>query len=84
MAVVYEKGLVVLPKAIRDLAGFHIGTPVRFEAVAGKITIQADEDDWLDELKRLRKENATLSGDEVEEGIKRAHAKRRAKWLNVP
>jgi len=84
MAVIYEKGLVVLPKAIRELAGFRTGTPVRFEAEAGKVVIKADEDDWLEELKQLRRDNATLTGKEVEEGIKRAHAKRRAKWLNVP
>ncbi len=84
MAVVYEKGLVVLPKAIREKAGFRKGTPVRFEAEAGKITIKADTDDWLEELKQLRKENATASGKEVEEGIKAARAKLYAKWLNVP
>lgn len=82
----YDKGIVVIPKNIRERVGFRRGTGIRFGVEGKKITIQAlgDEDDWLLEFRQLCKECMAASGKEVEDGIKRARAKRRAKWLNVP
>ena len=54
------------------------------EVKIGKIVIMADEDDWVKEFEALRKEGATATGKEVEEGIKASRAKLYAKWSNVP
>lgn len=41
------------------------------------------KDKWLKEFRQLRKEGATMTSKEVEEGIKKAWEKRRKEWLSA-
>ena len=84
MARMYEKGIVAVPKHICEEAGFREGSQISFKTIQkGQVMIMI-EDDWAKEFEALRKEGATATGKEVEEGIKKARAKLYAKWSDVP
>ena len=84
MAFMYGKGIIAVPKLLRQAARLEPGHAIRMSVQNGKLVVEPDEDDWLEELKQLRKENATASGKEVEEEIKAAREERKARWLHVP
>lgn len=77
MAVVYEKGIIVIPKKIREKAGLQKGAKIEFEVKDKKIII-TPQDEWTLEFEQLRKEFADATGKDVEKKLKAAQEK----WKN--
>lgn len=82
MAVVYEKGLVLLPKYIRDALGLVKGSKVNFRLENNRAVIEPANAS-LEQLRKLR-ETATLTDAEVEEGMRKAKKAMEEEWCRVP
>lgn len=83
MAVIYEKGIVVIPKDIRQKAGLREGAKVCIWADDGTVMIREDRKQIVDEFEELCR-TGRAAGKPVEEIIKRAEARRRRDYLHVP
>ncbi len=82
MAVVYEKGLVLLPKYIRDALGLVKGSKVNFRLENNKAVIEP-ANATLEEFRKIRA-TATRSQAEVDKHIELAKKKMLDEWSRVP
>ena len=83
MAEVYEKGLVILPKKLRDAYKLYPGTKVTFSMEKDGVLVRR-EDDWLADFRALR-EDLTKNGDkDMKKMMAEAEKKMHGEWLRVP
>lgn len=83
MAVIYEKGIVVLPKEICRAGGFKVGQKIRYQAEPGEIRIRPEQD-ALEEFRRLRSEAPPRTEEEVEKTLAKIEKERRERRRHVP
>lgn len=82
MAVVYEKGLVLLPKFIRDALGLVKGSRVNFRLEDNKAVIEP-ENASLEQLRKLRA-TAFRTDEETERHMELVKKKMEEELLHVP
>lgn len=86
MAVMYEKGLVVIPKKIRMTAGLRPGSRLRFRAERDGVFIEAEAAEyerWRANHKRLR-QKADMTGKQAETHLAKIEKRRKERMLHVP
>lgn len=83
MALVYEKGQVVIPKYLRDIFGIKPGSNVHFNVENNRIYIDP-ADEVMAELNRLRAIGATQDFESVQKEIREVEEKRKRRMLDVP
>ena len=81
MAVLYEKGIVVIPKKIRLSAGLRSGARLNIRSEGRRVIIES-EDDALESFRQLCS-NANLTGKEVAKEIKEAEKRMEAEIADV-
>ena len=82
MAVIYEKGLVVLKKSVLAAAGLKIGSQVQTRAEPGRIIIEPQDDVML-EFQKLR-QKANMSDAQAESELAKIEKQMKQKMLYVP
>ncbi len=75
MAVVYEKGQVVIPAYIRKMLGIHPGDEVTFSVEDNRIVVSKAES-FMKKIRDLSA-SADLTFEETEKAIRKAEEKRR-------
>lgn len=83
MAEVYEKGLVILPKKLRDAYKLYPGTKVTFRMEKEGVLVKR-EDDWLAEFHALRAELTKHPKRDVKKLMAEAEKRMHEEWLRVP
>ena len=83
MALVYEKGQVVIPKYLRDIFGIKPGSNVHFNVENNRIYIDP-ADEVMAELNRLRAIGATQDFETIQKEIREVEEKRKRRMLDVP
>lgn len=82
MAVVYEKGIIVIPKILREKVGLQKGTRIEFEVKDKKLII-SPKDEWSSEFEQLCQEFQKSSGKDVEKKLKRAQEKYKNRYKHA-
>lgn len=82
MALVYEKGIVVLPKHVRKMAGIHKGMKISFKVEDKRVIIEA-ENDWLIEFENIKNEISKSTGKDVGKRIKIAQERYANRFKHV-
>jgi bifunctional DNA-binding transcriptional regulator/antitoxin component of YhaV-PrlF toxin-antitoxin module len=83
MAEVYEKGLVILPKKVRDAYKLYPGTKVTFSMEKEGVLVKR-QNDWLSEFRALRAELATHSSKDMKKMMAESEKKMHEEWSRVP
>ena len=82
MAVLYPKGIIVVPKYIREILGWHEGVSINFQVENKKLVVEP-EDRWEKEFEDIRKTMKKMSSKEISEVITELEKKRIRKWSDV-
>ena len=83
MAEVYEKGLVILPKKLRDAYKLYPGTKVTFSMEKEGVLVRR-EDDWLSDFRALRADLTKHGGKDMKKMMAESEKKMHWEWLRVP
>ena len=82
MSVLYPKGIMVVPKYIREILGWHEGVEINFHVENKKLVVEP-EDNWEKEFEDIRKSMKKMSTKEIVEVTRELEKKRIGKWSDV-
>ncbi|MFH1094592.1 MAG: AbrB/MazE/SpoVT family DNA-binding domain-containing protein [Candidatus Micrarchaeota archaeon] len=86
MAIMYAKGIVVIPKSMREAVGIEPGSQISMQLENGKITIGSEDDAyqrWHLEFQKAIAD-ANMSDEELERTMRITEKKRKERMLHVP
>lgn len=86
MAVVYPKGLVIIPKAVQMMTGLVPGRRVTVHAEGSRAIVELEDEAakrWHEEFRRMRAD-LTASGEETERSLRKIEKARKERMMHVP